>query len=206
MTDAKAAKLGLTPSATVGPYFAYALTPANYPFRAQFSNTLQSPDIAGEKIRIEGRVTDGDGNGISDAMIEIWQANAAGRYAHAADAGALPNTGFKGFGRAETSADGSFAFDTIKPGAVVGPKGMQAPHIVVAVFARGMLRHLYTRIYFADEAATAHDAVLALVPAGRRPTLIAQRSAKASGPDRSGAIYRFDIRSQGVDETVFFDL
>jgi protocatechuate 3,4-dioxygenase, alpha subunit len=204
MTDAKSAKLGLTPSATVGPYFAYALTPAKYPFRAQFSNNLQAPDVAGEKIRVEGRVTDGDGQGVGDAMVEIWQANAAGRYAHPADAGALPNTGFKGFGRVETGGDGSFVFDTIKPGTVVGPNGQQAPHILVAVFARGMLRHLYTRIYFADDAATVGDGMLARVPAERRGTLIAQRSGGGTGAGMP--VYRFDIRLQGADETVFFDL
>jgi protocatechuate 3,4-dioxygenase, alpha subunit len=204
MTDAKTIthreKQGLTPSATVGPYFAYALTPANYPFRVQFSNALATADVAGERIRIEGCVTDGDGKGIGDAMIEIWQADANGRYAHPADPSAVANSGFKGFGRCEPTADGGYSFDTIKPGAVAGANGMQAPHIVVAVFARGMLRHVYTRIYFADEPATATDAVLALVPLARRKTLIAERSHGGT------ATYRFDIRIQGADETVFFDL
>jgi protocatechuate 3,4-dioxygenase, alpha subunit len=193
--------LGLTPSATVGPYFAYALTPARYPFRAAFSNNTVTADTAGERIRIEGRILDGDGAGIADALIEIWQANATGRYAHPADPGSQPNTGFKGFARSETDKDGTYRFDTIKPGAVAGPGGQtQAPHILVAVFSRGMLRHLYTRIYFADEAATSKDAILALVPEARRGTLIAKR--ETSG----GHIYRFDIRIQGGDETVFFDI
>lgn len=202
MTDKKPKPLGLTPSATVGPYFAYGLTPARYPFRAAFSNSTVTADAVGERIRIEGRVLDGAGAGIADAMVEIWQANAAGRYAHPADAGSPSNTGFKGFARAETAADGSYAFETIKPGPVAGLGGApQAPHILVAVFSRGMLRHLYTRVYFADEAATTADAILALVPAARRSTLIAQRA-----DDIGHARYTFDIRIQGGDETVFFDI
>jgi protocatechuate 3,4-dioxygenase, alpha subunit len=201
MTDAKK-PLGLTPSATVGPYFAYALTPARYPFRAAFSNSTVTPDTAGERIRVQGRILDGDGTGIADAMIETWQANAAGRYAHPADAGSQHNTAFKGFARCETGHDGGYSFDTIKPGAVAGPNGMtQAPHILAAVFSRGMLRHLYTRIYFADDPATANDPILGHVPEDRRSTLIAKREQSSGQP-----IYRFDIRIQGGDETVFFDI
>jgi protocatechuate 3,4-dioxygenase, alpha subunit len=202
MTERNKKTSGLTPSATVGPYFAYALTPARYPFRAAFSNTTVTADTAGERIRIAGRVLDGDGNGIGDAMVEIWQANAVGRYAHPADAGSQPNTGFKGFARAETDKDGTYQFETVKPGAVAGIDGQtQAPHILAAVFARGMLRHLYTRIYFADEAATAKDAILAHVPEARRGTLIAKRESVGGQ-----AVYRFDIRIQGGEETVFFDI
>jgi protocatechuate 3,4-dioxygenase, alpha subunit len=202
MTESKHKTLPLTPSATVGPYFSYGLTPTNYPFRATFSNVVATADAAGERIRIEGRVTDGDGKGIADAMIEIWQANAAGRYAHPADPGSQPNTGFKGFGRVETGADGVYEFETIKPGAVAGPDGSaQAPHILVVIFSRGMLRHLYTRIYFADDAATASDPILAHVPAARRDTLIA-KAEKRGGQ----SVYTFDIRIQGAGETVFFDV
>jgi protocatechuate 3,4-dioxygenase alpha subunit len=194
---------GITPSQTVGPFFAFGLTPrGQYDWVDTISNSLVTPDVSGERIRIEGRVTDGDGAAIPDAVVEIWQADAAGRYTHPADQRSLPNVTFRGFGRDGTDKDGAFRFETIKPGPVPGPNGqMQAPHIVVALFARGMLRHRYTRIYFADEASNARDPVLALVPADRRNTLIAARE------QRDGrTVYRFDIRCQGEGETVFFDV
>src|SRR5207253_4892474 len=132
-------------------------------------------------------------------MLEIWQADAQGRFADPQDKRALPNASFKGFGRCGTDAKGEFVFDTIKPGAVPDPDGKpQAPHILMAVFARGMLLQNYTRIYFDDEMANAADPVLALVPADRRGTLIAKRG--------DGGVYRFDIHLQGDDETVFFDV
>ena len=193
---------GLTPSQTVGPYFAYGLTPGNkYAWNDAFSNDLVTADASGDRIRVTGQVFDGDGALVPDAMLEIWQANAQGRFADPQDKRALPNAGFKGFGRCGTSAKGEFVFDTIKPGSVLDPDGKpQAPHILLAVFARGMLLHLYTRIYFDDEAAgNAADPVLALVPAERRTTLIAKRGA-------SGAVYRFDVHLQGDNETVFFDV
>ncbi len=193
---------GLTPSQTVGPYFAYGLTPGSkYEWNDAFSNDLVTPDASGDRIRIEGQVFDGDGAVIPDAMLEIWQADAQGRYANPRDTRALPNAAFKGFGRCGAGAKGDFAFDTIKPGSVPDPDGKpQAPHIVLAVFARGMLLHLYTRIYFDDEDdRNAADPILALVPAERRATLIAKREA-------GGATYRFDIHLQGDNETVFFDV
>lgn len=193
---------GLTPSQTVGPYFAYGLTPGNeYAWNDAFSNDLVTADASGDRIRVTGQVFDGDGALVPDAMLEIWQANAQGRFADPQDKRALPNAAFKGFGRCGTSAKGEFVFDTIKPGSVPDPDGKpQAPHILLAVFARGMLLHLYTRIYFDDEAAgNAADPVLALVPAERRTTLIAKRGA-------SGAVYRFDVHLQGDNETVFFDV
>ena len=198
MTDALKRPEGITPSATVGPFFAYGLTPGTaYPWRDVFSARVATADAAGERVRIEGRVLDGDGAGIRDAMVEIWQADASGHFAHPADP-RRSNSSFRGFGRSECTADGAFAFDTVKPGAVPGPGGKpQAPHILVAVFSRGMLRHLYTRIYFEGETANAADTVLALVPEARRTTLIARKD---------GAVYRFDIRIQGGDETVFFDI
>src|SRR5690606_31234573 len=132
-----------------------------------------------DRIRIEGAILDGDGQPIPDAMIEIWQADAQGRYASPYDSRALPNTQFKGFGRSATDKDGVYSFDTIKPGAVPGPEGkQQAPHIVVAVYSRGMLRQVYTRIYFSDEKANESDPILALVPADRRGTLIAHKDSK----------------------------
>ena len=194
---------GVTPSQTVGPYYAYALTPDGYPTRPVFSPDLTVPGLSGARIRIEGRVFDGDGAPVPDAMIEIWQADAAGSLAHAGGAPKGANTGFKGFGRAQPKADGSYGFTTIKPGRVKGANGRpQAPHISVTVFARGMLLHLFTRIYFSDEASNAEDQVLSLVPAERRGTLIAE--AVAPG------LYRFDIRLQGdgedgAGETVFFE-
>jgi protocatechuate 3,4-dioxygenase alpha subunit len=193
---------GITPSQTVGPFFGFALTPKDYDWNAAIGNDLVTPDASGERIRIDGRVLDGDGAPVGDAVVEIWQADAAGRYAHPADRRALPNAAFKGFGRAGTDHDGRFSFATIKPGAVAGPEGkLQAPHIAVVVLSRGMLTHVFTRIYFADEAANAADPVLALVPPDRRPTLIARRE------DRDGQpVYVFDIRLQGDGETVFFDI
>jgi protocatechuate 3,4-dioxygenase alpha subunit len=193
---------GITPSQTVGPFFAPALTPGEqYPWRQPLINDLITPDASGERIRIEGRVFDAEGAPVSDSMIEIWQADAAGRYAHPADP-RRPNAKFTGFGRAGTDSEGRFSFSTIKPGVLPGPNGKpQAPHIVVAVFARGLPRHAYTRLYFSDEANNANDPILALVPAERRDTLIAKRAEKNGAP-----VYLFDIRLQGENETVFFDV
>ncbi|MBR0692185.1 protocatechuate 3,4-dioxygenase subunit alpha [Bradyrhizobium lablabi] len=194
---------GVTPSQTVGPYFKYGLTPnGEYAWNDAFTNNLVTPDTSGERIRVEGKVYDGDGAVVPDSMLEIWQADAQGRFCDPQDKRALPNSSFKGFGRVGTDAGGGYAFDTIKPGQVADPDGKpQAPHIVLAVFARGMLLHLYTRIYFDDEASNASDPVLALVPADRRATLIARRKA-----DSGNAVYTLDIHLQGDNETVFFDV
>jgi protocatechuate 3,4-dioxygenase, alpha subunit len=195
--------LGLTPSQTVGPYFAYGLTPnGKYDWNDAFSNNLVTADTIGERIRIEGRVFDGDGNHVPDCMLEIWQADAQGRFVDPQDKRAQPNSSFRGFGRCGTDANGGYAFDTIKPGIVPDPDGKpQAPHILLAIFARGMLLQNYTRIYLNGEAANAADPVLALVPIERRATLIAQRA-----NCNAGAVYRFDIHLQGDNETVFFDV
>jgi protocatechuate 3,4-dioxygenase alpha subunit len=200
----------ITPSQTVGPFFAYGLTPkgrcewdpnGSYSWKNTVESNLVTPDASGTRIRIEGVVLDGDGAPINDCMIEIWQADAQGRYAHPRDNRA-PNTKFKGFGRSATDKAGVFAFDTIKPGQVAGPGGKpQAPHIVVCIFSRGMLRQIYTRLYFDDEPANATDPILTMVPADRRGTLIAHKQA---GTDP--ALYRFNIRVQGGDETVFFEI
>ena len=201
MSETKSKPAGITPSQTVGPYFAYGLTPgSDYPVRDAFAGPVATPDAEGTRIRIAGQVLDGDGKPVPDAMIEIWQADAAGRYAHPRDDRARANSSFKGFGRCGADKNGGFAFDTIMPGAVPGPGGKsQAPHVLVCLFARGMLRHLYTRIYFGDHAAAnAADPVLHLVPAERRGTLLATRGADGT--------YGFDIRIQGDDETVFFDI
>jgi protocatechuate 3,4-dioxygenase alpha subunit len=130
-----------TPSQTVGPYLHLGLTPAKEQFRPLFSATLASPGLAGEPIRIEGLVSDRDGQMVSDALVEIWQADALGRYAHPADGRPLSSNSFRGFGRAATDHDGRFAFATVKPGPVPGPNGsLQAPHINVGLFARGLLK------------------------------------------------------------------
>lgn len=181
-----------TPSQTVGPYFAYGLTAQQYHYpNGQIVDGTLAPEGATNRIRIVGRVLDGQGAVIPDALIEIWQADSVGRY------GA---EGFSGFGRQGTGTDpqGRFIFDTIKPGAATG----HAPFLTLVVFMRGLLSHVYTRLYFSDEpAANAADPTLATVPPERRHTLVAKRDDAAPG-----ALYRFDIHMQGEDETVFFDL
>jgi protocatechuate 3,4-dioxygenase alpha subunit len=191
---------GITPSQTVGPFFHYALTPKSYGGTELVTNQVATPDAAGERIRIEGYVMDGDGEPIIDAMLEIWQPDGEGRFAAANGQAASTNTGFTGFGRCEVDSNGFFSFETVKPGPVPGPNGaLQAPHIDLGIFARGVVRRLFTRIYFADEAANADDAILSLVPEDRRGTLIAERR------ERGDTIaYAFNIRLQGDGETVFF--
>jgi protocatechuate 3,4-dioxygenase alpha subunit len=195
------AKLAQTPSQTVGPYFAYGLTPEQYGYnqRRLADGKVSTADDKGERIRIEGRVLDGEGNPITDAMIEIWQADGEGRYAHPADP-RRSNTAFTGFGRFGTGADPSnrFIFETVKPASI---DGRHAPHINVTVFMRGMLLHAYTRIYFAEESAlNEKDPVMQSVPPNRRGTLLAQRAQSAAE-----VLYRWDIHMQGEAETVFFD-
>ena len=191
-----------TPSQTVGPYFAYGLTPRQYgyPFTSLAEGAMAGPGTEGQRIRLQGRVFDGADQAVPDAMIELWQANAHGRYNHPADGRSdnLLDPDFRGFGRVGTDAEGAFLFDTVKPGA--SAEG-QAPHLNLIVFMRGLLSHAYTRVYFADDAANATDTVLASVPEERRKTLIAKPEETPAG-----RIYRFDIRMQGADETVFFDV
>ncbi len=193
-----------TPSQTIGPYFAYCLTPEPWGRKGITSNRLAGADTPGEHIVIQGRVIDGAGAGVDGALVELWQANAAGRFRHPSDGRAdLPlDHGFTGFGRAGTDGNGAFSFTTVKPGCVPGPGNqVQAPHVGLIIQARGMGAHVFTRCYFADEAkANARDTVLALVDEARRPTLIAAREDTASGP-----VYRLDIVLQGAGETVFFD-
>ncbi len=183
-----------TPSQTVGPYLHLGLAWLN-------TTDLAKNASAGERIVVAGSVLDGDGTPVPDALLELWQANGYGKYAHPEDTQDKPIVpGFSGFGRIPTDKDGRFRFVTIRPGATPGPGAtLQAPHIVVAVFMRGMLKHLYTRIYFSDEAANASDPILGRIEDPvRRDTLIAQRTAGA-------AEYRWDIIMQGKNETVFFD-
>jgi protocatechuate 3,4-dioxygenase alpha subunit len=184
---------GQTPSQTVGPFFHDALS---WPG----AEVLARPETLGERIEIVGRVLDGAGQPVPDALVEIWQANAAGRYRHPEDTQDKPlDPAFTGFGRAATDADGGFRFTTVRPGRVPGRGNtLQAPHINVGLFARGLLRRLVTRIYFEDAPGNTEDPVLALVtdPA-RRATLLARRA--------GAGVYRFDLVLQGEGETVFFD-
>jgi protocatechuate 3,4-dioxygenase, alpha subunit len=191
-------KLIATPSQTVGPFFHIGLD------RPDWAD-LTAGNPQGERVVIAGRVTDGDGVPVPDACLELWQANAAGRYAHPDDTRADkpldPN--FRGFGRVSTDAEGNFRMRTIRPGPVPGRgNALQAPHIAVALFARGLLKQLYTRIYFEGDPLNETDPVLLRIgDATRRQTLIAQRP---DGPEP--AAWRFDIVMQGDNETVFFDV
>ena len=192
----------VTPSQTIGPFFHRALLHQGW-------NDLAARGAAGERVAIEGRVLDGDGAPVSDAMVEIWQANAAGRYDHPEDLQQEdrqtrpldPN--FHGFGRTATDPDGRFRLRTIKPGRVPGIGGApQAPHINVSIFARGLLKRLVTRIYFPGEPLNEADPLLSALPADRRVTLIA-RVADGGAAER---VLHFDIVLQGDNETVFLDV
>lgn len=194
-----------TPSQTVGPYFAYGLTPEQYryEYKSIEGGKVARDSTEGERIRIVGRVLDGQGEPVDDAMIEIWQANAHGRYNHPADdrKDNLLDPEFIGFGRCGTGTDpeNRFLFETVKPGPVGDG---QAPHVNIIVFMRGLLTHAFTRIYFSDEEeANKKDPVLQAVPEARRDTLIARRDETPAG-----TVYRFDIHMQGERETVFFDV
>jgi protocatechuate 3,4-dioxygenase alpha subunit len=187
---------GQTPSQTVGPFFHFALPNEKF-------ETLFTDKTKGERIKIEGRIVDGDGAPLPDAIIEIWQANAEGRYDHADDKqeDKSLDPSFHGWGRSATDKDGVFRFNTIKPGPVPGPGNtLQAPHVGVTVLARGMLKHLVTRLYFEGEKLNADDPILARISEPeRRSTLIAKRNGK-------DGTYVFNIVLQGDNETVFFDV
>jgi protocatechuate 3,4-dioxygenase, alpha subunit len=186
----------LTPSQTIGPFFRPSLIWPEL-------TTLVNDKTRGERIIIEGRILDGDGAPVDDAMVEIWQANAEGRYDHPEDTQEkLLDPNFHGFGRAATDEGGRFRFEAIKPGPVPGNGGtLQAPHINVTIFSRGLLKHVFTRLYFADEPLNANDPVLNAVPRDRRSTLFAR--AEDAARER---VYRFDIILQGNNETVFLDI
>jgi protocatechuate 3,4-dioxygenase, alpha subunit len=177
MTHERAA----TPAVTVGPFFSPCLC------YEQAAN-IGRGGVPGTEIVLRGRLFDSEGEPADDALIEIWQADAQGRYRD-----------FRSFGRCGTDAKGSFRFTTIKPGRVPGQSGaLQAPHLCIGVFARGLLERLLTRCYFADEPSNVHDPILSLVAPDRRFTLV------ASPDDENSRTYVFDIVLRGVGETVFF--
>ena len=198
-----------TASQTAGPYVHIGLIPAMAGFdifEKNFNNVLAGPNTKGERITLEGRVLDGTGTPLRDVLLEIWQANAAGRYNHPADRSAgVVEQDFRGWGRAGSDFEsGLLSFETIKPGATTDKAGRRcAPHVNVWIVARGINIGLNTRIYFSDEeAANAADPVLNLIEQPvRRSTLIAKRSERAGK-----AVYTFTINLQGPDETVFFDV
>jgi protocatechuate 3,4-dioxygenase alpha subunit len=211
MADNQSPELfGQTPWQTVGPFFHYGLTwkggadlvgdadiGARPDLMPEDHYRLALPrskgEVAGEPVVLTGRVLDADGQPVPDAMIEIWQADAAGRYADG-----TRNDGFIGFGRGATSEQGVYEFRTVRPGPTAGPDGgLQAPHIAIGVFGRGLIKRLCTRAYFEGDPANDADPILALVPPQRRATLMARRD---------GGVWRFDIHLQGAAETVFFDL
>jgi protocatechuate 3,4-dioxygenase alpha subunit len=191
--------LSPTTSQTVGPYLHIGLAGLNC---ADLTTGL--PVTETQRVVIEGRIVDALGQPVPDGLVEIWQADAEGIYHHADDPafrrGGEGMTPFVGFGRVPTEPDGSFRFTTVKPGRVAGPAGtQQAPHIVVSLFMRGLLKHLSTRLYFPDErAANEQDWILNQVPADRRGTLIAQQA--------EPGLLRWTVVLQGPDETVFFDI
>jgi protocatechuate 3,4-dioxygenase, alpha subunit len=187
--------LQATTSQTIGPFFEIGL-------HWLVRDNLAPEGVSGERVRIEGRVLDGDGVPVPDAFLEVWQANAHGKYAHPEDNQPKPvDPRFTGFGRIPTNAEGIFRFATIKPGPVPGPDGNeQAPHLLVSVFMRGLLRRLVTRVYFPDEPLNAADYILNMGEPERRSTLIATR---ISG--QPGAL-EWNVILQGSNETVFFDL
>ncbi len=195
-------------SQTAGPYLHIGMYPSAAGLDVRTGETpsvLVSPATQGERIRIEGHIYDGAGSRVRDAQVELWQANAAGRYNHPADRQDKPlDADFKGWGRAVCDFEtGLYWFETVKPGGVIGRHGREmAPHVNLWIVARGINVGLHTRVYFSDEAqANAEDPVLKLVDhAPRRETLIAQRQ---DAGDR--VVYRFDISLQGDNESVFFD-
>lgn len=198
-----------SPSQTAGPYVHIGLAPgaAGFEiFETELGTDIAGPNAAGERITVEGTVFDGTGAPLKDVLIEVWQANAAGIYAHPADkrSGEVED-GFRGWGRIISDfSTGLFSFETVKPGVVAGRNGRpMAPHLNLWIVARGINIGLNIRMYFGDETeANAKDPVLNLIEQEiRRPTLLAAREERDGG-----VVYRFDIRLQGENETVFLDV
>jgi protocatechuate 3,4-dioxygenase alpha subunit len=184
-----------TPSQTIGPFFRHALIEAG-------AENLVHEGTRGERFTIEGRVIDGNGAPVIDAMLEIWQANADGKYDHPEDDQEKRiDPAFHGYGRVGTDTTGTFRFHTIKPGALPDARGgLQAPHINLSIFARGLLKRLVTRIYIPDDPLNASDAVLNAAPPTRRATMI------AAWTDATHRTLHFDVILQGANETVFLDI
>ena len=185
----------MTPSQTVGPFFHFLTRNADL-------GCIARADAKGERIRLHLRLLDGDGLPVPDGMLEIWQADASGKYEHPEDSQEqMPDPMFCGFGRMATDQSGSCMFETVHPGPVPDRHGgVQAPHLNISVFARGLLNRLCTRIYFEGDSALQADPVLALVPEDRRHTLLALRDTNRPGG------WNFTIHLQGGDETIFFDI
>jgi protocatechuate 3,4-dioxygenase alpha subunit len=192
--DSRATPQVVTVSQTVGPFFHIGLDWLS-------GGRVAEANAAGWHIAVEGRVLDGGGEPVPDALIEVWQADGKGRYARSGGRQDNPaSAGFRGFARVPTTPEGRFRFSTVKPGRVPAPGGgLQAPHILVALFMRGLLRQLVTRIYFSDESSNGEDLVLGRVPAARRATLIA--CPKPAEPE----VFEWNVFLQGPHETVFFD-
>jgi protocatechuate 3,4-dioxygenase beta subunit len=186
------AGLVATTSQTVGPFFSIGLDRLK-------RDDLAPPGVPGERVTVSGRVLDGDAEPVPDALLELWQADAHGRYLHPEDTRSTPaDPAFRGYGRVATDGGGRFRFTTVKPGPVPGPAGAaQAPHVLVSVFARGLMKRLVTRMYFPDEPANSCDFALGLVEPSRRATLVAERQ-------EAGRL-RWNVLLQGASETVFFD-
>ena len=196
-----------TPSQTAGPYVHIGLTPNFADIRGVYAtdpgSTMLTPDTKGDRITITGRIIDGSGAVVNDALLELWQADADGSYTAPMGPNSNSAPAFTGWGRQPTNAEGVFTFETIKPGSVPGPDGKpMAPHVNLWIVARGINIGLQTRLYFDDETeANAADWVLSRIPSpARRKTLVARKEA--------GDVPRYllDIRLQGENETVFFDL
>lgn len=186
----------LTPSQTIGPFFHLCLCVD------ETAGCMASPDVKGERVALVCRVLDGDGAPVDDALIELWQTDSGGAYNHPDDTrrgGHDP--AFRGFGRRATNRDGVCVFETVRPGRVPAWDGtLQAPHINVSVFARGLLKRVVTRIYFSGDPANAEDPVVALVSENRRDTLMARQD------PANPAAWSFEIHLSGERETVFFDI
>ena len=181
-----------TTSQTIGPFLRIGL-------EWMVIEDMAPQGVTGQRLRLEGRVLDGDGKPVNDAALEVWQANSHGKYASPEDPQDKPvEQAFRGYGRSLTDDAGAFRFRTIKPGRVPGPDGKpQAPHLTVTIFMRGLLKQLQTRMYFPDDPANADDPVLRLVPAERRDTLVARK--------RGDGVLDWNVVLQGRNETVFFD-
>jgi protocatechuate 3,4-dioxygenase alpha subunit len=189
-----------TANQPIGPFYHFALTPG-WSAGDSSAGVMAGPEARGERARLLVRVLDGDGSPVTNAMIELWQADAVGKYNHPADTQKkTADPAFRGFGRLATDGQGLCVFETVKPGQVSGLKGrLQAPHINVSIYAPGLLRRAVTRIYFDGDPANAADEILGLVPVDRRPSLVAR-------PGAESGEWCFDLHLTGPCETVFFDV